>query len=138
MTPYAVKFIPSDDIELFEKIKKAINFLPDLDLGRDVKGLPIILSCHMLARAVAEVFSLRCVDGYYYLSYQHSWVLTQNNKIIDVHPIAILGGPILVHNAVFSPHSHIYIEKEIIRISDEFNEPYFKDIVKLIASQLIH
>ena len=96
MTPYAMKHILEEDVLVFEKIKNVISKLPDIDLGVDEKGRKIILSCHILARAVAKVFSLRCVDGYFLPNFCHSWVLSPNGHLIDVYPVAVLGGPILM------------------------------------------
>lgn len=96
MTPYAIKYVQEEDISVFEKIKNAVLRLPDIDLGVDEKGNEIILSCHILARAVAKVFSLKYVDGYFIPFFSHSWVLSPNNHLIDVYPVAMLGGPILM------------------------------------------
>lgn len=61
--------------------------MKDPDLGHDEDGMPITLSCHMLARAVASVFDLRVCDGYFGPeSYDHSWVLTPQGQIIDTYP----------------------------------------------------
>ena len=63
MKPYALKVIQPEDVFLFGKIKKAIEELPHVNLGRDEKGREIELSCHMLARAVAKFFPVRVRDG---------------------------------------------------------------------------
>ena len=92
MTPYCVseKHISPEEIELLQKIKLIVALLPDLDLNGEK------ISCHLLARAIGQIFNLRWVDGYFYPSYQHSWLLTNEGNILDVYPIAIVGGPILV------------------------------------------
>ena len=137
MRPYGLKFIPADDIELFEKIRNAVNLLSDLDLDRDEDGLPVILSCHILCRAVANVFSLKCVDGYFYSNAQHSWVLTPNQNIIDVYPVGIFGGPILVHNEPFCPSSWLYRQDASMKPAfQQFDEPCFVKAVEIVSSQL--
>lgn len=80
MRPYVSKFIPQENLELFEKIKMAVTAMPDIDLGKDEEGEEIILSCHILARAIAKLFSLKFVDGYFHPNYNHSWLLTPTGK----------------------------------------------------------
>lgn len=124
MRPYVSKFIPQENLELFEKIKMAVTAMPDIDLGKDEEGEEIILSCHILARAIAKLFSLKFVDGYFHPNYNHSWLLTPTGNLIDVYPIAVLGGPILISGAFSSPARWLY-KKE--NISDGlFNKPSFR------------
>ncbi len=113
MKPYVLRFISKADLELFEKIKIAVNKLPDIDLGKDEEGKEIILSCHILARAIAKLFSLKFIDGYFYPNYNHTWLLTPDGNIIDVYPIAVVGGPILVENSFSSPVRWLYKKKNI-------------------------
>jgi len=135
--PYVLKFIPNEDIGLFEKIKNAINSLPDLDLGKDEDGLPVILSCHILCRAIANVFDLKCVDGYFHSNVQHSWVLTTNKNIIDVYPVGIFGGPILVHGESFCLSSWLYRQDNGMKPTfQQFDEPCFVEAVQTVSLQL--
>ncbi len=137
MKPHVLKFIPNTDIELFEKIRSSVNLLPDLDLGKDDENLPVILSCHILSRAVAKVFSLRFIDGYFHSNAQHSWVLTPNENIIDVYPVGIFGGPILVHGESFCPSSWLYRQDTRMRPTfQQFDEPCFVRAVETVRSQL--
>lgn len=135
MKPHVLKFIPKEDLELFEKIKIAVTGMPDdIDLGKDEEGEEIILSCHILARAVAKLFSLKFVDGYFHPNYDHSWLLTLNGNIIDVYPIAIVGGPILVKDSFSSPMRWLY-KKE--NISDGlFSKPSFRRSVRRVIEVL--
>ena len=137
MRPHVLKFIPNEDVELFEKIRSSVNLLPDLDLGKDDEDWSIILSCHILSRAVASVFALRCIDGYFYTNAQHSWVLTPNENIIDVYPIAIFGGPILVHGERFSPSSWLYRQDARMKPTfQQFDEPCFIRAVEIVSREL--
>src|ERR1035437_2343419 len=111
MTPYARQFVSNEELELFLKIRELVTKLPDLDLGLDDFRNEIDLSCHMLARAVADIFSLKFVDGYFTIGFQHSWVLTpKEGHVIDVYPVAMLGGPILMEASGFSPARTCYLK----------------------------
>jgi len=96
MTPHAKLYIHESDLTLFDKIRAIITTMPDIDLGEDEEGETIILSCHMLVRAVAKVFSLKYEDGYFCESHDHSWIVTPHNNIVDVYPIAQIGGPTMI------------------------------------------
>ncbi len=137
MTPYVTKYISGQEIALFEQIRSVVNKLPDLDLGRDNEGQPVPLTCHMLARAVARVFTLRFADGFFYPKYPHSWVLTPDRHIIDVYPIAVIGGPILIEgNMMLSPSKQYYLKapREIYR--GRFGNKEFRRSVNRIAREL--
>ncbi len=139
MTPHAAQIIQKEDISIFEHIRDAIISLPDLDLGTDEAGQNIILSCHMLARAVGEVYSLRVVDGFFYPYYQHSWVETKYGNVIDPYPVGILGGPILVDgNRIYAPSKHLYLPKSTSKISQgRFSKPSFRRSVRKLVHALI-
>lgn len=83
--------LPQEELAKFLQVRAAVQRLPDrLDLGRDV-----VLSCHVLARAVGRVFKLRVEDGFFHPTFQHSWLVTPSGCIIDVYPVGIVGGPII-------------------------------------------
>lgn len=107
MKPYVFEFIPEEDLKLFEKIKIMVAKMSDIDLGKDKDG-KIILSCHILVRAVAKFFSLKFVDGYLYPNFNHSWLVTPNGNIVDVYPIATIGGPVLIDGSYNSPARWLY------------------------------
>ncbi len=139
MTPYATCYVSEEDFAIFEKIKNAVSKLPDINLGVDEKGCEIILSCHILARAVAKVFSLKCIDGNYIPNFRHSWVLSpQGHHLIDVYPVAILGGPILmVEDGGASPIKWHYKKASARKISKgAFSKPSFKRSVRTVAASL--
>ncbi|MFC1756751.1 hypothetical protein ACFLZC_01150 [Patescibacteria group bacterium] len=138
MTPYAMECVSEEDVVVFEKIRNAIWELPDIDLGVDEKGNKIILSCHILARAVAKVFSLKYVDGYFLPNFSHSWVLSPNNHLIDVYPVAVLGGPILmVEDYGASPIKWHYKKISTRKISSGlFSKPSFRRSVRRVENIL--
>lgn len=130
MKPYVLSKLSQEEIELFEKIRRAVNDLPDIDLGKNEDGENLILSCHILARAVAKSFHLQYVDGYFYPCYQHTWLLTLAGNTIDVYPVAVLGGPILMDRLVAK---HLYKEKPVL--NGETIKLSFRRAVKIITEE---
>ena len=122
MIPYAISSngIPKEDVDLLEKIGETVRTLPDVNLGVSADGKKIVLSCHILARALAQVFSLEFKDGYFYPNFEHSWLITPRDNIIDAYPVGMLissnGGPILIDGDNCSPARWLYKErKEVTR-----------------------
>lgn len=136
MIPYAVKDISPEDIVLFNKIKTAVSNLPDIDLGKDDKGKKIILSCHILGRAIAKVFSLKYVDGYYYPNFDHTWLLTENGNLIDVYPVATIGGPIMIvgNPHLYTPVYWLYKKKRLT--GRGFGKWWFRRAVNKMVTEL--
>ncbi|MDP2668851.1 MAG: hypothetical protein Q8P07_03405 [bacterium] len=139
MTPYTLRFIPEDEVKLFEKIRAAILRMPDLDLGRDENDSEIILCCHILARAVAKVFSLRYEDGYFSerTPYSHSWVLTPTGNIIDLYPVGMLGGPLFVESVYswLSPGKKLYRKNPEV-VKKDAERASFQRGVELVVREL--
>ncbi len=83
------------------RLSRALSRFPDdLDLGTYDGGEKIIVSCHMLARAVATVVKEpRAVlqDGCFGIC-DHSWLmfLEYPGWVVDVYPVAVASGPLLV------------------------------------------
>lgn len=129
MIPYVTKDLPLEDIKIFKKIKRVVEQLPDLDYGVNEKGEKILLSCHILARALAKIFLLKYVDGYFYPTCEHTWLITKDKNVIDVYPVAILGGPIIVlgSKTICPPAKFLYKVKTIS--NGRFNQPSFKKSV---------
>jgi hypothetical protein len=98
VTPHVQKHIPPSLIERHRQICQLVQELPEVDLGRGQDGEPIPLSCHLVARAVSEVFPFfRVHDGHFNRFAQHSWLIAYEEFLLDPYPIAMLGGPILMH-----------------------------------------
>ncbi len=136
MTPYVRRYVTNPEFQIFEKIRRAVEVLPDLDFGEDEKNRPIVLSCHMLARAIGRVFSLKVVDGFFTSNCEHSWLLTPEGHIIDVYPVAVLGGPILVDSGFGSPLKGFYLKAKRGEYREKFNQPEFRNAVNRIAKEL--
>lgn len=135
MKPYVLSVLPEEDVKLFKEIQKIIERFPDIDLGKDEAGEEVVLSCHILARAVGKVFSLRYVDGLFYPNYQHTWLLTANGNILDVYPVGMLGGPIILVDADpygYSPARWLYKKKRVLR--GRAQKPSFKRAVRKVEA----
>ena len=120
MQPYAASQINSGDQLLFDKIRICIGVLPEIDLGKDGRFQKIPISCHLLARAVADVFDVKAVDGKFLDAHDHSWTETRSGNIIDVYPIASLGGPIL-----WDSNAPLLTKLMYERMSEKESEEYY-------------
>lgn len=138
MRPHAYDLLLPDERKIFEEVLKSVLFLPDeIELGEDENKKPIILSCHILARAVSKVFSLKLEDGYFCYHWEHSWVRTPKLNVIDVYPVAILGGPILVMGDWGSSNKMLYqpLPTEAV-YGDRFTKPSFLKAVLVVEKFL--
>jgi hypothetical protein len=139
---YAEGSIAKADQELFKRIEKSIHSLSNnLDLGKDEIGSRIELSCHILARAVALIFSLRYVDGKHLDLIEHSWVETSSGNIIDVYPVGALGGPQLIDASstfIFKKREYIALSKKNwrARYGEMDNSPSFHRAIDMVAEKL--
>ncbi|HTX87261.1 MAG TPA: hypothetical protein VMC41_04335 [Candidatus Nanoarchaeia archaeon] len=113
MKPHVLSRLPQDEVEIFFKIKQVVDNLPDIILGNNENGEEITLSCHLLARAVGKVFGLKYVDGHSFPRYQHTWLITSHRNIIDVYPVATLGGPIMLDGGCVRHVEKFYKKKRL-------------------------
>ncbi len=135
--PYAQQFIPREELELFTQIKRVIEHLEIPDLGFNENGDPIALSCHVLARATAQVFPVRVRDGYFAGHYNHSRVETLCGHLIDVYPIAMISGPIMFDGHTASPSRVIYTPLSAKKLSrGRFGKNSFRRAVRRVARAL--
>lgn len=137
MTPYARRYISEEELALFEKIRNAIVRMGDPELGLDENGKPVIFSCHILARATAKVFPVRVKDGYFAGNYSHSWVETSGGHLIDLYPVAVIGGPIMFEGSMASPQRRIYTRSSAKKLSrGHFSKNSFRRAVRRVSSML--
>lgn len=108
MIPHVEQYIPVSDLELFAQIRQVVVDMIDPDLGIDEDGETIVMSCHMLARALAKIFPVSVRDGYFAGGYEHSWLETAERNLIDPYPVAVIGGPIMFDGNIASPSRQIY------------------------------
>ena len=118
MKSHASVVVPPEDLALFHKIEKIIQAMPEVDLGKDKEGKKIVVSCHMITRALARFFPVRYRDGYFGEFNQHSWLITKNGLIIDPYPVAVVGGPILIDTRYMTPWRSLYHEGSFSRLSN--------------------
>jgi hypothetical protein len=142
MTPYATQFFPQETLDLFASIKEGVEKLPDVDLGTHPRrGDPILLSCHMIVRAVRRVFrrGLKVADGHFHPAPDHSWLITPCGNIIDVYPVGIIGGPILVESkqVPWSPGNVLYKkDRSVIRRVRKDQAEFFDRCVDQVTAAL--
>lgn len=89
--------ISAQDKKLYGEVCAMFDLIPyDIGLGSDCGGNRMVPSCHMVARAFANVFpTTRCVDGFFSEGFQHSWLMTENFALIDVYPVQVVSRPLL-------------------------------------------
>ncbi len=138
MKIYCEQFIPKEDMDLFFRIRKAVEAMTNPDLGHDENGEEIDLSCHMIARAVAKLFSVKFLDGFYIKGFQHSWIETKHGHLIDVYPIGVIGGPILLENTSrFSPARRLYFPEKSWKVTrGTFSTVTFRRSVRRVTKAL--
>jgi hypothetical protein len=128
MKPYAYLTVPQEDLDLFDKIDKVIQEMPDIDLGENKKREKTILSCHMIARALARLFPVEFKDGYFGGFNTHSWLITRNGLIIDSYPVATIGGPILIDKRFITAWNSLYREAPLPGLN---NISFLKNVDKV-------
>ncbi|MES3005070.1 MAG: hypothetical protein V4690_03100 [Patescibacteria group bacterium] len=133
MTPHSRSLVSDTDFLLFSKIRQAVIDLPDLDYGKDKEDNPVLLSCHMLAMACSRAFEVKAEHGFYLESYRHSWLRLPSGNIIDVYPVAQLGGPILFDAVNFYHSLALY---KPLALRNEFNSEEFLGHVVKIEEQI--
>ena len=102
---YAERRLPSEDVRLFREVEAKLRRVRIDDS----------ISCHVVATAVRDVWPiLKMKSGRFMESWQHSWLMTPNDNIIDVYPIACVGGPLLIDGQAgpFALFSQIYVETQ--------------------------
>lgn len=114
MKTFAEAYIAKQDIEIFQGIRRLIDSVDGFDIGGE-------LTCHDISRAVAGIFPVRMETGYYFRGFEHSWLRTENRNIIDVYPVGVIGGPILVAYEVGQFLYRPEVLKNVDTLSDTFD-----------------
>ena len=133
MKPLTASVVPPEDLALFEKIEEIVKALPEIDLGRGKNGKKVYVSCQMLVRTLSRFFPVKYKDGYFGDFNSHSWLVTINGLIIDVYPIAVVGGPILIDTRFMtsSQWRHLYQEASF---SDANNKTFLANVEKVFKA----
>lgn len=138
MKPYMQSLIRTEDLRLFREIESLINDMPEVNLGVDATGKKVLVSSHMIAHALPNLFPrLKAQDGFFARRGQnHSWLTIRENRylIIDPYPIALLGGPIMVHGGfATTPWNSLYIEARL----EELENDTFERHVRLVTQAMV-
>lgn len=137
--PYVEGHIPQNWLVLFLKLKEMLNKLPEINLGKDKKGVQIVLSCHILCRAIARVVKdVSVVDGTYGLRWSHSWLVTKDRQwVIDAYPPGMMDAPILIDASfALAPGKILYKEEPVRAKKINFTAKSFKRAVTMVAREL--
>lgn len=134
MTPYAQTKLSAENLKLFHRVTDVVHDLPDLDLGTvGEESKPVLMSCHILARAIGGYFDLKIVDGEFIVGFSHSWLLTPDGRwVLDVYPCGMVGGPLIVDaSAKHLPGQILYKPGKVKAKQLGFSSPEFKSAVRL-------
>lgn len=100
MNVYAEDRIHLADQALFKDICAKMR---NLEIHRDT-------TCHAVAQAVALRWTeLSVRQGLFMSGWEHSWCTTWHGNIIDVYPVAVIGGPLLL-DGHDGPWAEAYVE----------------------------
>ena len=136
MKPYMATVVAEEHLLVFQRIEQAMQKLPDIELESDTKGKQLV-SCHIIARALARIFpEVRYQDGYFARRGQrHSWLIVRDDPrlIIDPYPIALLGGPIMVHGGfVTTPWDELYIKTKLTNLGGAQFRTHVNQVTKIL------
>lgn len=128
------RYVEKGIVQLFRRIRYVVDNLPELNLMSST-GKKTVLSPHMLARALAQVFpqDVFFEDGWFVRPGQrHSWLRVVRNPdiIIDPYPVAAVGGPFMVHAAYV--WKAVYIPADLSGLEGE----EFESHVSIVAEAL--
>ena len=135
MTPWVMSQTSEEDLAIYKKVKVAVVNLPELNYGTYEDGEKIVLSCHLLARAIQEVFGIPTVDGFFGGYFNHSWNMLPSGNIIDAYPVGIVGGPLLVHHSMHKKFHGLYSEDARVSSRDRhsnFHSDQFLGAMKIL------
>jgi len=141
MTPWVKASIVDEDIQLYQEIRYIFEKLPDIDLGVSCEGEKIVLSCHMLVKALVNCFAqlgLSYEVGRFLVVFEHSWLVTKNGNIIDVYPVGAIGGPILYLGDRDGPASKLFLSPDVYLYEylQGLTEKEFADCVQKIEKEI--
>ena len=140
MKPYVLKDVEKEDLAVFKQIRSVVEAIPEIDLAgpeENKHGGKILVSCHMLGRALAHFFPVTCKDGYYFSrGWKHSWLETKNGHIIDHYPWGIIGGPILIGNHFNIPGFHLYHEARVSEVEEAEFLSHTAKVTKVVGETI--
>src|SRR4030042_6686409 len=125
MDPVALHYVPKEVQDLFWTIIKIFEHMPQekVVLRKSGSGFNVLISCHVLCRALEYFFPVSCRDGYFGKIQSHSWLLPKarwsvlsyfyDKYIIDVYPCAVASGPMLVMKERHTAWYRLYEEDDL-------------------------
>ena len=140
MTPLGMgdvkDLIPEEDLKLFGKIKDVVRQISNISFENFGLGDDTI-SCHVLVRSLEPFFEVKIVDGFFLNYYNHSWLVTPSGNVIDVYPVGILEGPILVEGIYnLAPALKMYKKVRDNYYKERFSKPEFKGAVEILTEEV--
>lgn len=135
---FVEKYIPPEEIELFNEIRAVLEKMEEPNLGFDEEGREILPSCHMLVRAMAKVFpQVKVQDGYYSRRFSHSWLKTKSGHLIDLYPVAMVGGPLMMDGGEESPSNDVYIPFRAVEVGfGKFSKTSFRRSIRRLVKAI--
>jgi len=142
-TPHVKTKAPPRVLLTYYLVKNILDRLPEVDLGVGKDGKKIILSCHMLCRALADVVKgVTVADGQFAGPFCHSWLVARGRGrsdrwIIDAYPAGIMAGPLLVDAGVghLSPGHLLYREGDVEAVLLDFSSRLFvRSVARVIKA----
>ena len=141
MKVYAEQVCNPKCIEIFKQIKQLIDSVDTFPVPAEHD-----VSCHELCYAIKEIYptQLRIETGYFLPRFKHSWLRTlpqgeptPYDNLIDVYPVGMIGGPMLIENTIVRSFrdSGLYEVKAIPNLN--FSDKEFQNIVRIIRHTLV-
>ena len=128
MITHAEEVIEESDLKIFKSIKEKLSKIDKFPIKTE------LLTCHMLAHAVAEVYDLKVVDGFWRSGYNHSWIETDYLNVIDVYPVGMVGGPVLLDHIVTG--GQFYYTPDNFELIGDVSSTEFRESVEIIKKCL--
>ena len=138
MKTFTESIIERSELKIFNDIKRVLDSINTFELPADH-----LVSCHELCSAMGRVWSLRMETGYYLPGFEHSWLMTGSadkpppyDSLIDVYPVGMIGGPILISNelVIYMRRCEMYKIKKLPNV--DFKSDSFLQVVNVIENEL--
>ncbi len=136
LKPHACLSLSTEELALFHKIDKILQEMPEIDLEKNKKGEKVILSCHMITRALAKFLPVEYKDGYFGNFNQHSWLVTKERLIIDPYPVAVVGGPILIDTRFITGWSSLYQEASFSKLTNSLFQKSVEKVTEVVCQTM--
>lgn len=82
-----------------------VRLLKEIEIWADHNDFE---SCHVAAQECSKRFDVEYRRGQYVPGFDHSWCVTKHGNVVDVYPVGMIGGPVLVSREVLN--GFVFIE----------------------------